>query len=245
MDMFVRSSNLPQSAGPAASDFPVRIMIVSEVRFLRESLAELLSRDSSISVSGCFGELEGFLPKIHAGSTDIVLLDEAFSDGPAVIGRLRNIAPHILVVVIAVAETAEKIITWAEAGAAGYVPRTAALAEIVPLLVEIRLGNQPCLASVASGLLRRLYIVGGANGVVREIESLPKLTGREAQIAQLIAEGMSNKDIARHLDIGVATAKTHVHNLLRKLNLSSRGQTAMWMREHGGGLRSHPADLGA
>jgi DNA-binding NarL/FixJ family response regulator len=207
-DMIMRFKNLPQEpASPAASDFPVRILIVSEVRFLRESLAELLGRDDAISISGLFGRLEEFLPGIHAGSTDIVLLDEAFPDGPAVIGRIRNIAPQILVVAIAVAETAENIITWAEAGVAGYVPRTASLAEIVPLLVEIRLGKQPCLASVAAGLLRRLYIVGGANG-------------------------MSNKDIARHLDIGVATAKTHVHNLLRKLNLRRRGQTAMWMREH-------------
>jgi DNA-binding NarL/FixJ family response regulator len=235
---------LQESAGTAAGDLPVRILIVSEVRFLRESLAELLDRDNSISISGQFGELEEFLPAIHAGSSDIVLLDEAFPDGPAVIGRIRNIAPQILVVVIAVAETAENIITWAEAGAAGYVPRTAGLSEIVPLLVEIRRGNQPCPASVAAGLLRRLYIVGGANGVICETESLPKLTAREAQIAQLIAEGMSNKDIARHLDIGVATAKTHVHNLLHKLNLRRRGQTAMWMREHRDGLRSHTPDLG-
>jgi DNA-binding NarL/FixJ family response regulator len=219
-------------------------MIVSEVRFLRESLAELLGRDNSISISGLFGELEEFLPAIHAGSSDIVLLDEAFPDGPALIGRIRNVAPQILVVVIAVAETAENIITWAQSGAAGYVPRTAGLSEIVPLLVEIRLGNQPCLASVAAGLLRRLYIVGGANGVIRGTETFPKLTAREAQIAQLIAEGMSNKDIARHLDIGVATAKTHVHNLLHKLNLRRRGQTAKWMREHRDDLRSHTADLG-
>ena len=223
---------LQESASPAGSDLPVRIMIASEVRFLRESLAEFLGRDNSVSVSGSFGELKEFLSGIYAGSTDIVLLDEAYPDGPTVIGRIRNIAPHILVVVIAVAETAENIITWAEAGAAGYVPRTAGLAEIVPLLVEIRLGNQPCLASVAAGLLRRLYNVGGASGAIREIQSLPKLTAREAQIAQLIAEGMSNKDIARHLGIGVATAKTHVHNLLKKLNLRRRGQTAMWIREH-------------
>jgi two-component system, NarL family, nitrate/nitrite response regulator NarL len=243
--MMMRSNDLLQeSAGPAASDLPVRILIISEVRFLRESLAELLGRDNLTSISGLFGKLEELLPAIHAGSSEIVLLDEAFPDGPAVIGRIRNVAPQILVVVIAVAETAENIITWAEAGAAGYVPRTAGLAEIVPLLVEIRLGNQPCLASVAAGLLRRLYVVGGANGTLREAESLPKLTAREAQIARLIAEGMSNKDIARHLDIGVATAKTHVHNLLRKLNLRRRGQTAMWMREHRGCLRSHTADLG-
>ncbi len=225
---------LNETASVVARDFPIRVLIISEVRFLRESLAEFLARDNSISISGLIGAPEEFLPGVHANSTDIVLLDEAFSNGPIMTGWIRSIAPQILVVVIAVAETAEEIITWAEAGVAGYVPRTASLADIAPLLVEIRLGKQPCLASVAAGLLRRLYNVGGAK--ISDRVALPKLTAREAQIAQLIAEGMSNKDIARHLDIGVATAKTHVHNLLRKLNLRRRGQTAIWMQEHRDGL---------
>jgi DNA-binding NarL/FixJ family response regulator len=244
--MIMGSDNVPkQSASPAANDCPARILIVSEVRFVRESLAELLGRDNSISISGLFGDLEELLLGIRPGSTDIVLIDEAFPEGPAVIGRIRTIAPQILAVVIAVKETAENIITWAEAGVAGYIPKTAGLAEIVPLLVQIRLGKQPCLTNVAAGLLRRLYIVGAANGGFPETESLPKLTAREAEIAQLIAEGMSNKDIARHLDIGVATAKTHVHNLLRKLNLRRRGQTANWVREHRDRVWPHVAGLRA
>ena len=61
--------------------------------------------------------------------------------------------------------------------------------------------------------------------------SPPMLTTRETQIAQMIVAGMSNKDIARRLNIGLATAKTHVHHLLGKLNLQRRGQAASWMRE--------------
>jgi DNA-binding NarL/FixJ family response regulator len=61
---------------------------------------------------------------------------------------------------------------------------------------------------------------------------VPKLSARELQIIQLIGAGLSNKDIARQLNIGVATTKSHVHNLLGKLALQRRGQITHWVAEH-------------
>jgi DNA-binding NarL/FixJ family response regulator len=210
---------------------PVRLLIVSDVRFVREGLAELLAKEKLVSISGQFGRLDELLSKDCLYRADIVLIDKAFPDALTAIGRIRTAAPRLLVVVIAVRETAEEIISWAEAGVAGYIPRTAGLADIVPLLVEIRLGKQPCLSSVAAGLLRRLYNGSKAVKGLADPFALRKLTVREAQIARLITAGLSNKDIARQLNIGVATAKTHVHNLLKKLNLQRRGQTTLWVHE--------------
>ncbi|MGH7841767.1 MAG: LuxR C-terminal-related transcriptional regulator [Candidatus Binataceae bacterium] len=207
-------------------------MIISDVRFLRESLAEVLPREGTLFISGLAADLQEALLGIVDNQPDIVLLDEAFPEGPAAIGRIRDVAPQILVVVIAVAETAEKIIAWAEAGVAGYIPRTAGLSDIVPLLLNTMRGEQACSARVAAGLLRRLSNVGNTNAEHHDITYSPTLTAREAQIAQMIAAGMSNKDIARCLNIGLATAKTHVHHLLGKLNLQRRGQAASRMRGH-------------
>jgi len=202
------------------------------VRFLRECLAEVLPREGLL-IAGLFSNLPEALAGMVENQPDIVLLDEAFPDGPAAVGQILCAAPQILVVAIAVAETVEKVIAWAEAGAAGYIPRTASLSDIVPLLADIKRGKQACSPSVAAGLLRRLSNRGAANGGNGgHRNSPPMLTARETQIAQMIAAGMSNKDIARHLNIGVATAKTHVHHLLGKLRLQRRGQTASWMREH-------------
>jgi DNA-binding NarL/FixJ family response regulator len=75
--------------------------------------------------------------------------------------------------------------------------------------------------------------INGAHGAHHDVIS-PTLTARETEIAQMILAGMSNKDIARRLNIGLATAKTHVHHLLGKLNLQRRGQAASWLREHQG-----------
>jgi DNA-binding NarL/FixJ family response regulator len=217
-------------ADTQAEAFPLRISIISDVRFLRESLAEVLPSTSMLSVSSLFADARDAIKFLASNQPDIVLLDAALPNGLAAVGEIRGVAWQLPVVVIAVAETAEEVIAWAEAGAAGYIPRTAGVADIVPLLVSIRRGEQPCPASVASGMLRRISNAGAPNGEHKALTSSMALTARETQIAQMIVGGMSNKDIARRLSIELATAKTHVHNILRKLNLQRRGQTANWMR---------------
>lgn len=215
-----------------AEAFPIRISIISDVRFLRESLAEVLP-STSMLISGLFADARDAIKLLASNQPDIVLLDAALPNGLAAVGEIRGVAWQLPVVVIAVAETAEEVIAWAEAGAAGYIPRTAGVADIVPLLVSIKRGEQPCPASVASGMLRRISNGGAPNGEYKNITSSAALTARETQIAQMIVGGMSNKDIARRLSIELATAKTHVHNILGKLNLQRRGQTANWMRSQG------------
>jgi DNA-binding CsgD family transcriptional regulator len=68
--------------------------------------------------------------------------------------------------------------------------------------------------------------------VREESHSVSALTGRERQITELIRAGLSNKEIARRLNIGLSTTKSHVHNLLGKLNLQRRGQVAAWTGGH-------------
>ena len=215
------------------SEFPIKASIISEVRFFRESLAEVLARDGRLAILSLFDNLPSALPYLANNQPDVILLDEALPDGLLAIGQIRSIAPELSVVVIALTETAEKVIAWAEAGATGYISKNAALADIVPLLVGIVQGAQPCSGNVAAGLLRRISSGGAFNSGHQNRSSLPALTAREAQIAQMIAAGMSNKDIARRLGIGLATTKTHVHHLLAKLKVQRRSQAARWMVEQG------------
>ena len=222
------------SAATAASarpnDIANRVLIICEIRFIRESLAEVLPRKGNLLISGLAADLQEALGEIAHSKPDIVLLDEAFPDGLSAARRIREDFPETPVVVIAVAETAKEVIAWARAGVSGYIPRTAGLAEIVPLLHDIMRGEQSCSRSVAAGLLRGIAENGAYVGKQQDMTSTQSLTAREGQIAQLVAVGMSNKEIARRLNIGLATTKTHVHHLLGKLNLQGRGQAASWIR---------------
>jgi DNA-binding NarL/FixJ family response regulator len=219
-----------QPTSPVDDIRRLRIIVVSEVRFVREGLAEILERDGSVSVVGLSADLAAVVASSPALRPDIVLLDAAYPKGAVAVKQTHDVIPDLSIVVFAVRETEEDIIAWAEAGAIGYVPNTAAVADLVRLVTNIHDGEQPCSGRVAGGLMRR--IAGTAslgNGRSASLPA-PALTARERQAAELIKIGLSDKEIARRLSIGVGTTKSHVHNLLGKLNVRRRGQVATRLR---------------
>jgi DNA-binding NarL/FixJ family response regulator len=233
---------------PAGADFaprqsgliearPLRIVIVCEVRFRREILAEFLERDASVLVVGVCADLAEVVVLSPPLQADVVLVDAELRDGAAAVRRTREIKPDIPLIAYAVRETKEDVIAWAEAGVIGYVPNTAASTDLVRLIVDIHGGEQVCSGRVAAELLRRIAVTERL-GIGRKAPSpaLP-LTRRERETAELIATGLSDKEIARRLNISLATAKLHVHNLLGKLNVQRRGQVVVRMREHAQYLR--------
>jgi len=199
-----------------------KFLIVSEIRFLSEGLAEILARDPWIEISGVSTSMPDAISTSRALLPDFILLDAALDGGLAAVAQFRDAVPGVCVVALAIAETEQDVVSWAEAGVAGYIPRTAALAELVQLLIAINDDRQPCSSRVVFGLLRRLGAGGGR--AHDEDRSVFPLTGRELQISELISAGLSNKEIARRLNIELSTTKSHVHNLLGKLNLQRRGQ---------------------
>jgi two-component system, NarL family, nitrate/nitrite response regulator NarL len=130
-------------------------------------------------------------------------------------------------VALALAEREDDVLTWVESGISGYIPRSAALGDVVALLEGAMRDEQLCSPRIASSLVRRIAI---------GLPTIPSgerksLTQRELEIVKLVSEGLSNKEIANSLKIGLATTKSHVHNALGKLGLVRRGQAAQWMRD--------------
>ena len=180
------------------------------------SLAEILEASPGLAVCGLSSTIQDALSVARTLRPDIILLDVAFSGGVATAARLREAAPAAYVIALAVAETAENVLAWAEAGVAGYVPNTASVADLARLIGQISRGEQSCPSRIAGTLLRR---VGAGPPVVAPSQSL---TRREHEILHLVEAGLSNKEIARQLGISVGTTKSHVHNLLAKLSISRR-----------------------
>lgn len=219
----------PNETAPGCSDAaPLRLLFVSDVCFVREALATLLDRDPSIAAIRCADTAETLALGLTA-QADAVLVDTALPEGPAVVRQLREIAPTIPVIACALRETAEEVIAWAEAGVTGYLPNTVRLTQVVRVVRELLAGQQSCSGRVAAGLLRWIAVAASlGNG---ETPSPARgLTRRERQIAELIAARFSDKEIARQLNISLATAKSHVHNLLGKLNLEHRADVAEALR---------------
>ncbi|MGH7038185.1 MAG: LuxR C-terminal-related transcriptional regulator [Stellaceae bacterium] len=216
----------PDPPAPGFPDTaPLRLLFVSDIYFVREALAARLERDPAIAAIRCADPAETMALGLTA-QTDAVLVDTALPEGPAVVRQLRDIAPNIPVIACALRETAEDVIAWAEAGATGYLPNTVRLAQIARMVRDLLAGQQSCSSRVAAGLLRRIAVAASLGPVGETPSPARGLTRRERQIAELIAARFSDKEIARRLNISLATTKSHVHNLLGKLNVEHRGDVA-------------------
>jgi two-component system nitrate/nitrite response regulator NarL len=230
----------------AGGPTPRRILVVSDIRILREGLAEVLARDSSFSVVGIVGRLEEALEIATSQTAQIALVDSALPDGTNAVLRLRELSPAVQIIAFALSDAEDAVIRWAEAGACGYVPRSASLSDVVDFIDCILRGEQVCSRRVAGGLLRRIAAGQSRSGRQSDPERQPILTAREHDIVRCLGAGLSNKDIARRLNIGLATTKSHVHNVLNKLMLERRSQVPYWIRANAssfataGGILPHP-----
>ena len=124
------------------------------------------------------------------------------------------------VVALAVREHDRDVVAWAERGATGIVTRRASLDDLVHAVLAAR-GECGCTTWVASALLRRVAEVGAER---RRPAPHAELTLREREIGALLVEGLSNKEIAARLLLGVSTVKNHVHNLLGKVDARTRAE---------------------
>jgi DNA-binding NarL/FixJ family response regulator len=207
------------------SDSRLSIVILSDVRFVRDALVSIFEPNAKFNVLGACAEFGAEFEQSVA--PDIVLIDTAIPDGFAAVRRIRQFAPEVRIVALALAEREDEVLAWVESGVSGYIPRSAALNDVVAILEATMRGEQMCSPQVASGLVRRL----ASDGMRQRPAEPAALTRRELEIIQLINEGLTNKEIARRLAIGLATTKSHVHNLLAKLGLERRNQAAKWIRE--------------
>ena len=191
----------------------------------------MLEHDPGFRISALAAEIEEALAMALDLKPDIVFLDAAPPSDTNTVGRFKEVDPRVRVIAFAVTETADEIIALAEAGVDGYLPKTVALRDLIPLIADIISGKQPCSGRVGASLLHRIAATAHTVGGSDRVPFMAALTPRQRQIADLIIAGLSNKEISRQLNIEVATTKTHVHNLLEKLNLTRRSELAL--RMHG------------
>jgi two-component system nitrate/nitrite response regulator NarL len=199
-----------------------RVFVVAAVRLYRDGLAASLPRREGIEVVGTAKSWAEGAADVLASKPDVVLLDTALADGPSAIWEIVHAAEGIKVIALAVSESEREVIAYAEAGVSGYVTRDEALDDLVAAVHSAARGQVTCSPRIAAALLRRVTALSNPSPATTE----GRLTRRETEIAALIDEGLSNKEIAQRLCIELPTVKNHVHNILEKLEVRSRFEVA-------------------
>ncbi|MEV7323512.1 response regulator transcription factor [Streptomyces sp. NPDC093970] len=207
----------------------IRVAVISPVRVHLQGLAHLLEMEEGVRLVGTAPAVGAAQPLLAGAAADVVLLDMtgdmAGEPGLDALYRLAE-RTDVPCVVLGVSDRPDAVVACAEAGIAGYVTHGSSFTDLVDTLRSATRGEFSCQAGVVAGLVGRL----AALARVHRGERAPKLTTRELQIVALIESGHANKEIARLLHIQLTTVKNHVHNVLEKLGVDSRGEVAAAVR---------------
>jgi DNA-binding NarL/FixJ family response regulator len=159
----------------------------------------------------------------------VVLLDVTGRDGAGMAHALRAAHPAAPIVALGVDECEPSIVACAEAGVAGYVTREASIRDLLSTIHSAARGELRCSPQIAAALSRRVAALAAERTAGRPYGGLSQ---RELDVADLLALGLSNREITARLSIELSTVKNHVHNILEKLGVRGRADVAAWARHH-------------
>ena len=211
----------------------IRVFVVSDVRFYREGLEHVLASTEQFAVLGNTAGADEALGRVAELQPDVVLLDTAMADGVWVAQQLAQATPGAKIVALAVPQEEEDLIALIEAGVLGYVTREQSLDEVVAAIISAGREEAACSPQLRTLVVKRM------RSLASEFRpgARARLTRRQGEILDLIAQGLSNKEIAHELNIERATVKNHVHSILEKLHVQTRGAAVAEVRLWGGPIR--------
>lgn len=198
----------------------IRILIADDHAVVRQGLKMFLGLDADLEVIGEALDGKQAVQMAHQLNPDVVLMDLLMPvmGGVEAIGIIRRELPDVEVIALTSVLEDSSVVGAIRAGAIGYLLKDTESDELVRSIKAASAGQVQLSPKAAARLMRE----------VRAPESPEMLTERETEVLRLLASGQSNKEIAYTLSIGEKTVKTHVSNILSKLNVSSRTQAALY-----------------
>jgi DNA-binding NarL/FixJ family response regulator len=208
---------------------PIRVLIVDDHQVVRRGLRTFLEIQDDIEVVGEAADGDEGVARAEELRPDVVLMDVKMpgTDGIEALRELRRLENPARILVVTSFTEQRTVVPALRAGAAGYVYKDVDPDALAGAIRSIHAGHVLLQPEVAGALLADDTggTTGGGRGSV--------LTEREREVLELIADGRSNREIARVLVLSEKTVKTHVSNILMKLDLADRTQAALWAVRHG------------
>jgi two-component system NarL family response regulator len=210
----------------------IRILLVEDNRILREGIAAMIKGEPDMTVVSSSGGNGGTLPDVRKLKPHLVLLDLSLrnQNGIRVVASLNKEFPDVKVVGMGLIPSQVDIIEWVEAGASGFILKDATIEDFLGTIRAVAHGTK-VLPPLLAGSLFSHVIENALKKGKGDLKNAVRMTKREREIISLIAEGLSNKEIAQRLNVATYTVKSHVHNILEKLALHSRLQIAMFTHD--------------
>jgi len=204
----------------------IRVLIADDHKVVRQGLRFLLSSEPGIEVAGEAADGVAALAAIRDIRPDVVLLDLFMPrlDGLAVLAAMRDQRLTAAVLVLTSSADDQHLVEAIKAGALSYLPKTAGVDQVVDAVRAAARGESVLQPAATARLLRELRRAAA--------DPLGQLTPRETDVLKGLAQGRSNREIAKALSVSEETVKSHVSSILAKLGLADRTQAAIFALQH-------------
>ena len=217
----------------------IRLLVVDDHPLFRRGLVSLLSQDSRFSVVGEAGDIGEAFRILSHQEPDLLLLDNHLPGvkGVEAIVSLKQGHETLRILMLTVSEDEDDLANALQNGADGYLLKTLESDQLCEAIVKVAEGQSVVSPEMMSKLVSALRqptvpsAIESNNG--HPLKVLERLSPREMEIFLLIAKSLSNKHIARDLDIAETTVKIHIQHIFKKLEMTSRVQVAVLVATHG------------
>lgn len=204
-----------------------KVLVADDHKLVREGIVKLLGFYEEIEVIGEAKDGLETVKKIRSDFPDLVLLDLNMPrmNGIDTIKKIKEIAPNIKVLILTIHDDEEYIYEVTKAGAEGYIQKDIEPDELRNSIKEVISGNKVFPAKIEEKVDEQI--------IEQEKSNLEELSNRENEVLELLAQGMSNRDIAEELYISEKTVKNHVSSILRKFSVNDRTQAVIVALKNG------------
>lgn len=219
----VMPSEGEQDPAPA----PISLVLIDDNRLPHKGLAAMIQSQPGFAVLAPASDARDALQTVRDTKPDVVLLDFGLQDhgSLSLTTKVHSEVPSARIIVMGLLSAQEDVANFVRAGASGFIMKDASFEEFFATIRTVAAGAEVLPPALTSTLFSQISRDAEGGNKSRAPESV-RLTNRERQVINLLAEGLSNKEISIRLHIAVHTVKSHVHNVLAKLALQSRLQVA-------------------
>ena len=203
--------------------FPIRVGIVEDSDRIRESLRMLIDGSPGFNCCGAYGSAEEALQELPRRKPDVVLMDINLpgKTGIECVREMKVKFPDLQMVMLTVYEDADQVFESLLAGACGYLLKRTNPAKLMEAIEEVHRGGSPMTSHIARKVIQTFHQRGARRA------DTAALTGREEEVLAALAQGLSYREIAESLKIGVETVRTHIRSLYDKMQVHSRTEAVV------------------
>lgn len=212
----------------------IKVLLIEDNRLLREGITAMLNEQPDIRAEAATGNGDA-LQKAQKIKPHVVLLDLGLrsQNSLRIAELIKKNSPKTEIVVMDLIPVQQEVVEFVKAGVAGFILKDATIDDFLYTIRSVAAGKKvlppPLTGSLFSQIIEYAVKSGKADRLMKSV----KLTKREHEVVNLIARGMSNKEISTELNIAVHTVKSHVHNILEKLALHTRLEVASFALTEG------------